>query len=105
MERAGRAIVRQVEAMTEHEPVAEHQDGDPDPDDRELTSHPPHSSGLDEIPVGLQVLDLPEEIAAAMSQRGQAGLRSLAGTRVSLENVRGRLLVHFGDVDHDTADP
>ena len=46
-----------------------------------------------------------EEVAAAMSRLGPAGLGSLAGTRVSLENVKGRLLLHFGDVDHDTTDP
>ena len=55
--------------------------------------------------MGLQVLALPEEVAAAMSRLGPAGLGSLAGTRVSLENVKGRLLLHFGDVDHDTTDP
>ena len=105
MERAGRAIVGQVEAMTEYEPVAEPQDLDPHPDDRELTDDSPHASDLGEIPVGLQVLALPEEVAAAMSRLGPAGLGSLAGTRVSLENVKGRLLLHFGDVDHDTTDP
>lgn len=69
-----------------------------DPDD---PLNPPRIS---EIPVGLQVLRLPEDIAAAVNQLGEGGLRSLAGTRVWLEPLRGRLLLHFGDVDHGTTD-
>jgi hypothetical protein len=77
----------------------------PDPGDPELPGDPPEPRRTIEIPVGIQVLALPEEIAAELSRLGEAGLRSLVGTRVWLEPLKGRLFLHFGDVDHGAIDP
>jgi hypothetical protein len=92
-------------AASESDDAAERERRGPDPKDRELTGDSLEPPRIIEIPVGLQVLRLPEEIAAAVSQLDKARLRSLAGTRVWLEPLKGRLLLHFGDVDPGTIDP
>jgi hypothetical protein len=91
-----------TESRSDH-PVA-HRRRDRDPKDRKRTSAPLGPSRIVEIPVGVQVLRIPPEIATEIRRRGKAGLSSLFGTRVWLEPRKGQLFLHLGDLDHDVVD-
>jgi len=75
-----------------------------DAENEALGRQPSEPPRIREIPVGIQVLRIPDDIAAEVSWLGEAALRSLVGTRVWLEPRKGQLFLHFGDVDRDPVD-